>query len=200
MINPEQTSTYKLAVLVSGNGTNLQSIIDAIHKGELINTEISIVVADRDCFAIERALDHDIPTFMVERGKEFEQQLLELLTDDINLIVLAGFLSILPTSICEKFHQRIINIHPSLLPKYGGRGMYGKKVHEAVLANREKETGATVHFVTPEIDAGEIILQEKITIKEGETAEWLAAKVHQIEHKILVEAIRLLQQKHYHEN
>ena len=183
---------FKIAVLVSGNGSNLQKIIDSIHKKELMNVEISQVIADRNCFAMERALDEDIETFIVERGGNISVEIEEYLDSETDLIVLAGFLSILSEEFCKKWERKIINIHPSLLPKYGGAGMYGKKVHQAVLANHEKESGATVHYVTFGIDEGEIILQKTIKIKPNETADWLATKVHEVEYEILIEVLKML--------
>lgn len=180
----------KIAVLISGGGTNLQRIIDAIASKELPQVEIIKVIADRECTGLERAEKHKIPHILLEKNKEFYQNLMNAIPQDTDLIVLAGFLSILKTEFCEKWHRKIINIHPSLLPKYGGKGMWGANVHKAVITNHEKESGATVHYVTSGIDEGEIILQKSIKIMKGENADWLAVKVHQIEYEILIKAIK----------
>lgn len=179
-----------LAVLVSGNGTNLQSIINAIDSKELQNTRICIVIADRDCYALERSIDRDINTFLVERNKDLSSEIDILLSsENIDLIILAGFLSILSANFCEKWKGKIINIHPSLLPKFGGKGMYGEKVHQAVLDAGETESGATVHYVTPEVDEGDIIVQGNFPVEKGDTVTDLQQKVMHTEQKILIEAI-----------
>lgn len=186
----------KITVFVSGSGTNLKRIIEAIEKKELPNTEIVAVVADRDCYALERGLDNDLPTYFFDRkSDDFWEEVKEVLPKDLDYIVLAGFLSIIPKDFINLYQNRIINIHPSLLPKYGGKGMYGMHVHKAVLQNLEKKSGATVHFVTPGIDEGEIILQKAIPIKKNETPEWLATKVHQVEYEILIKALSKLEKE-----
>lgn len=183
-----------IVVLVSGGGTNLQRIIDCIDNGEIPDAKISLVVADRECFGLERAKKCNIPTHLIPRGKTFSSDLNQILPENTNLIVLAGFLSILNKEFCETFTGKIINIHPALLPKFGGKGMWGHHVHEAVLAAGEKESGATVHYVTSGIDEGEIILQKSFEISEGETLETLAAKIHEIEFEIFPKAINLVLQ------
>ena len=184
-----------IVVLVSGGGTNLQRIIDCIDNGEIPNVGVSVVVGDRDCFGLERAKNHGIPTQLIPRGKTFSSELKQILPQNTDLIVLAGFLSILNKEFCESFPGKIINIHPALLPKFGGKGMWGNHVHEAVLAANEKESGATVHYVTSGIDEGEIILQKAFEISENETAEILAEKVHKIEFEIFPKAINLVLNK-----
>lgn len=179
----------KIVILVSGSGTNLQRIIDSIASGEIPDAEISLVVADRECYGLQRAENHGIKNQLIRRGKGFSAALEALMPEDTSLIVLAGFLSILSTGFCEKYHGKIINIHPALLPKFGGKGMWGMNVHQAVLDAGEKESGATVHFVTAEIDEGEIILQGKVAVEEKDTPEILAAKVHQAEYDIFPKAI-----------
>ena len=178
-----------IAVLVSGSGSNLQRIIDCIESGEITNTKINLVVADRDCYALQRAENHQIPYQFIKREKDFSENLEKVLPENTDLIVLAGFLSILNQDFCEKYRGKIINIHPALLPKFGGKGMWGHHVHEAVIAANEKESGATVHYVTSGIDEGEIILQGKFEIAENETPESLAQKVHEIEYEIFPKAI-----------
>lgn len=184
-----------IVVLVSGGGTNLQRIIECIDNGEIPNANISLVVADRDCFGLERAKIHGIPTRLIPRGKSFSSELKQILPANTDLIVLAGFLSILNKEFCESFTGKIINIHPSLLPKFGGKGMWGHHVHEAVLASNEKESGATVHYVTSGIDEGEIILQKLFKISDGENLETLSEKIHQIEYEIFPKAINLVLSK-----
>ncbi|WHF51706.1 phosphoribosylglycinamide formyltransferase [Chryseobacterium gotjawalense] len=178
-----------IVVLVSGGGTNLQRIIDCIKSGEILNAEIAMVVADRECFGLERSKKQNIPTKLIQRGKMFSMELKKILPENTDLIVLAGFLSILNKEFCESFSGKIINIHPALLPKFGGKGMWGNHVHEAVLAAEEKESGATVHYVTSGIDEGEIILQKSFEIADDETLETLAEKIHSIEYEIFPEAI-----------
>lgn len=178
-----------LVILVSGSGTNLQRIIDTIENGEIQNAKIALVVADRECFGLERARTHNIETALIPRGKNFSEELEEIVPENTDLIVLAGFLSIINEKFCQKFAGKIINIHPALLPKFGGKGMWGNYVHQAVIEAKEKESGATVHFVTPGIDEGEIILQKSFSISENETVETLAQKIHQIEYEIFPKAI-----------
>ena len=178
-----------IAVLVSGSGSNLQRIIDCIDNGEIPNAKVNLVVADRDCYALQRAENHQIPYQFIKREKDFSENLEKVLPENTDLIVLAGFLSILNQDFCEKYRGKIINIHPALLPKFGGKGMWGHHVHEAVIAANEKESGATVHYVTSGIDEGEIILQGKFEIAENETPESLAQKVHEIEYEIFPKAI-----------
>ncbi|KQR94886.1 phosphoribosylglycinamide formyltransferase [Chryseobacterium sp. Leaf180] len=178
-----------LVILVSGSGTNFQRIIDTVASGEIRDANISLVVADRECFGLERAKNHQIKNIMIPRGKDFSEELAENIHDNTDLIILAGFLSILKPEFCEKWQDKIINIHPALLPKFGGKGMWGHHVHEAVIAAGEKESGATVHYVTSGIDEGEIILQKSFKITENDTAETVAEKVHQVEYEIFPEAI-----------
>ncbi|MBW8359141.1 MAG: phosphoribosylglycinamide formyltransferase [Weeksellaceae bacterium] len=178
-----------IVVLVSGGGTNLQRIIDCTASGEIPNAQVTLVVADRECFGLQRAANHGIPNMLIKRGQDFSANLAKVLPQVTDLIVLAGFLSILNREFCGSFSGKIINIHPALLPKFGGKGMWGHHVHEAVLEAGEKESGATVHFVTPGIDEGQIILQKPFEIADNETVESLAEKIHRIEHEILPVAI-----------
>jgi len=180
-----------IVVLVSGGGTNLQRIIDCVESGDIPDARISLVVADRDCFGLERAKKHQIKAEKIPRGKTFSEELKKILPENTDLIVLAGFLSILPAEFCTSFSGKIINIHPALLPKFGGKGMWGNHVHDAVLKAGEKESGATVHYVTAGIDEGEIILQKSFEISEGESLETLAQKIHDIEFEIYPKAINL---------
>jgi phosphoribosylglycinamide formyltransferase-1 len=186
----------KIAVFVSGNGSNLQCIIDNCKSKEIEGIEISIVIADRNCYAIQRAKNEKIDWITVDRKENWQQKIHILLKErKVEFIVLAGFLSILESNFCSKWENKIINIHPSLLPKYGGIGMYGLKVHQSVIDNKEKESGATVHFVTHGIDEGDIILQEKIDIKEDTTAASLQELIHPIEHRLLINSLKLIHAK-----
>lgn len=178
-----------ITVLVSGSGTNLQRILECIESGEIRDTKVNLVVADRKCYGLERATNHNIPAELIPRGKSFSEKLESIIPQNTDLIVLAGFLSILSAEFCTKWEGKIINIHPALLPNYGGKGMWGMHVHHAVVAANEKESGATVHYVTSGVDEGDIILQGKVTLEEGETPESLAAKVHTVEYDIFPKAI-----------
>ena len=186
----------RLAVFVSGNGSNLQCIIDAIDNKLLIDISIGLVIADRECFAIERAKKSNIKYLMINRKSiDFKAIDSELKKEKISHIILAGFLSIIDKSFCEAWKNKIINLHPSLLPKYGGKGMYGIKVHQAVIDHKEKESGATIHYVTAGVDEGEILLQEKCKVDENETATSLQNKIHVIEKEILIESLKILYAK-----
>lgn len=185
-----------IVVLASGSGTNLQRIIDCTKSGEISNAEISLVVADRDCYAIQRSEKEAIRNVIIPRGKDFSRNLQDIIPEDTDLIVLAGFLSILSKQFAEKYQGKIINIHPALLPKFGGKGMWGMNVHNAVLQAKETESGATVHFVTHEIDGGEIILQQKIKVDKDETPESLAEKIHEVEYRLLPKAINKILNHH----
>ncbi|WP_288448245.1 phosphoribosylglycinamide formyltransferase [uncultured Chryseobacterium sp.] len=178
-----------IVVLVSGSGTNLQRIIDTIDSGEIRNAKVTLVVADRECFGLERAKNHNIENILIPRGKNFSSELAEVIPENTDLIVLAGFLSILKSEFCENWNGKIINIHPALLPKFGGKGMWGMNVHNAVIEAKEVESGATVHFVTPGIDEGEAILQKSFEVTADDTPETLAQKVHKIEYEIFPVAI-----------
>ncbi|ASK28610.1 phosphoribosylglycinamide formyltransferase [Chryseobacterium sp. T16E-39] len=186
-----------IVVLVSGSGTNLQRILDTIDNGEIQNAKVSLVVADRECYGLERAKNHNIDTILIPRGKNFSNELTKVIPENTDLIVLAGFLSILKPEFCEHWNGKIINIHPALLPKYGGKGMWGMNVHHAVIEAKEKESGATVHFVTPGIDEGEAILQKSFEVTESDSPETLAEKVHKIEYEIFPIAInKVLKNQH----
>ena len=180
----------KIAVFVSGSGTNLQNIIDAIEDGTLPNVEISMVMTDRDCYAIERSLEKDIRTYVLDRKTFSEDAEHNLIDEEIDLIVLAGFLTILSPEFTSKWGSKMINIHPALLPKFGGKGMYGAKVHKAVLEANEKTSGATVHYVTAGVDEGQSICQGIFEIEEGDEVVDLQRKVAEVEGKIFIEAIK----------
>jgi len=178
-----------IVILVSGSGTNLQRILDTIENGEIRNARVSLVIADRECYGLERAKNHNIKNVLIPRGKNFSSELSKVIPENTDLIVLAGFLSILKPEFCENWYGKIINIHPALLPKFGGKGMWGMHVHRAVIEAKEKQSGATVHFVTSGIDEGEAILQQSFEVTEHDTPETLAEKVHKIEYEIFPKAI-----------
>jgi len=178
----------KVAVLVSGGGTNLQAIIDKVQAGELPQAELVKVISSKEsAFALERAAKAGIATAV---AKEQEDVLAELQACGAEIIVLAGYMRVLSPEIIKNFRNRIINIHPSLIPKYCGKGFYGMRVHTAVIEGGEKESGATVHFVDEGVDTGEIIMQEKVPVLEGDTPEELAARVLTVEHRILAEGLK----------
>ena len=185
---------FKIAVLVSGGGSNLQSIIDSIEDGSL-NCEIEYVISDRPCYGTERAEKHGIKTITLDRKelkKDLNIKIDEVLDNKVDLIVLAGFLSILDADFTEKWAKKIINIHPSLLPKYGGAGMYGIKIHRAVVADKEKKSGCTVHFVDSGIDSGEIIFQSEVDVLPDDTETTLQQRILKEEHALLPKAIKFL--------
>lgn len=177
----------RLAVLISGGGTDLQSIIDEHKKGN-INCEIALVISNRkSAYGLERAKQAGIPTACIKDQKE----LLKKLQDEkIDFIVLAGYLAILQEDLIKAYPNKIINIHPSLIPSFCGPGMYGLHVHEATLAKGVKVSGATVHFVSEEVDGGPIIYQEAVSIADLDTAEAIQKRVLEIEHKILPMVVR----------
>ena len=183
--------SVNIAVLVSGGGTNLQAIIDAEKSGIINSGKISLVVSNNpDAFALERARKAGIKTAVCnkkELGASFETELIKLLEDNkTDIIVLAGFMCILSENFTSHFADRIINVHPSLIPSFCGKGFYGLRVHEAALSYGVKVTGATVHFVNEIPDGGKIIMQKAVEIKEGDTPEILQRRVmEEAEWKIL---------------
>lgn len=190
----------RIAVLVSGGGTNLQALIRAQQKGIIQSGEIVLVISNvADAYALTRAAKANIPAVTVSRkvcgGQEpFETKLIEILEENqIDLIILAGFMSILSERFTSHFANRIINVHPSLIPSFCGQGYYGLRVHEAALAKGVKVTGATVHFVNEIPDGGRIIQQKAVYIREGDTAETLQKRVMRLaEWKILPEAAEMV--------
>ncbi|MDO4545611.1 MAG: phosphoribosylglycinamide formyltransferase [Bacillota bacterium] len=178
----------KIAVLVSGGGTNLQALIDKMADGQIRDGEIVKVISSReDAFALERAAKAGIATAV---AAEQDKVLAELQESGADIIALAGYMKVLSPEIIRAFRNRIINIHPSLIPKYCGKGYYGIHVHRAVIEGGEKESGATVHYVDEGVDTGEIILQEKVPVLEGDTPEELAARVLKTEHKIFAKGLQ----------
>jgi phosphoribosylglycinamide formyltransferase-1 len=178
----------QVAVFASGGGSNFQSLIDKKEEGKLHVTFALLLGNNSKAKAFERARNHDIPTLHIapshfEDEKKYTKKLLEELESrNIGLIVLAGYMKMIPAEVIEKYHNRIINIHPALLPSFGGQGMYGKKVHQAVLDYGAKVSGITVHFVNRDYDKGPIILQETAPVLDGDDADSLAARVLKIEH------------------
>lgn len=190
----------KLAVLVSGGGTNLQAILDAIDSGTITNAEVSVVISNnKNAYALERAKKHGIEAICIspkdyENRAAFNQAFLEQLDSyRVDLVVLAGFLVVLPEQMILRYRNRIINIHPSLIPSFCGKGYYGLAVHEGALARGVKVTGATVHFVDEGTDTGPIILQKAVEVHQGDTPEVLQRRVmEQAEWIILPQAINLI--------
>ena len=190
----------RIAVMVSGGGTNLQAIIDAVADGKITNTEIATVISNnKNAYALERARAHGIEALCIspkdfESREAFNQAFLDKLNSyNVDLVVLAGFLVVLPEMMIKEYTNRIVNIHPSLIPSFCGKGFYGLKVHEGVLARGVKVTGATVHFVDEGTDTGPIILQKAVEVEQGDTPEVLQRRVmEQAEWVILPKAIDLI--------
>ncbi len=190
----------RVAVLVSGGGTNLQAILDAERAGAIPSAKVELVLSSSpDAYALERARAANVPAFAVSRKacasqQEFERQLTEHLDRrGIELIVLAGFLSILSADFTSRYPRRILNVHPSLIPSFCGKGFYGLRVHEAALAKGVKVTGATVHFVNEIPDGGEILLQKAVAVRKNDTPQSLQKRVmRQAEWKLLPAAVELV--------
>lgn len=190
----------KLAVLVSGGGTNLQAILDAIDSGKITNAKVEVVISNNpNAYALTRAKNHGIEAICIspkdyEDRAAFNDAFLEKLNSfEVDLVVLAGFLVVIPEKMIAQYRNRIINIHPSLIPSFCGTGYYGLKVHEGALARGVKVTGATVHFVDEGTDTGPIILQKAVAVQQGDTAEVLQRRVmEEAEWQILPQAIDLI--------
>ncbi|MBL8026219.1 MAG: phosphoribosylglycinamide formyltransferase [Fibrobacteres bacterium] len=188
----------KISVFASGGGSNLQSIIDASEKG-MLNAEVALVISNNSsAFALERARKHGIKAihFSTKTHPDpaiYTQELIKLHSDmKIDLVLLAGYMKLLPKPFIALYSGRILNIHPSLLPKHGGKGMYGHFVHEAVIAAKDKESGVTIHWVTEEYDEGPIMMQRSIPINHDDTPDTLAARVLKVEHAVYPEAAALV--------
>jgi len=189
----------RIVVLVSGSGTNLQAIIDKVKKGDIKNAEICAVISSKEgAYALRRANAAGISSYVVEKRnfkseRERDIALMGLIDSlNVDLIVLAGYLSILSEELCEKYENRIINVHPALIPSFCGDGYYGLKVHEKALEYGVKITGATVHFVNKDTDAGPIIMQKAVEVKDGDTAETLQKRVmEEAEWQIMPKAVSL---------
>lgn len=184
-----------LAIFVSGRGTNFISILKAIKRGKL-NASIKAVVSNKvDCDAVKFAKENNLDVFFVSEKSQpnfinYENLINELLNRNVELIVLAGFIKLIPESFIKRFENKIINIHPALLPSFGGKGMYGMKVHQAVFEKSCKVSGATVHFVNKNYDEGKIIYQKAVDISKINSPEGIAKKILKIEHKILPFVVR----------
>lgn len=186
------SNRFSVVVCASAGGGNFQALIDS---RVALGIEISLLVVDRECGAVERAVSNGIPYIILESAKDkekFTSDFVNAIPINIDLIVLAGFMPIIPKYICDKWQGKIINTHPSLLPKYGGKGMYGVKVQEAVMRANERKAGCTVHYVSEDIDGGAIILQKTIDVDYNETPWQLGGRIFREENKLLIEAIRLL--------
>ena len=189
----------KIAVLVSGGGTNLQALIDAEKRGELGNGKITLVLSSKpDVYALQRAADNSIDSLVLSRKDytdiaTYSRALADALTEaEADLVVLAGFLTIIDEQVYERFPNRILNVHPALIPSFCGKGYYGLRVHEAALEKGVRVSGATVHIVTPECDAGPIVLQKAVEVKQDDTPEILQRRImEEAEWKILPAAVKL---------
>jgi formyltetrahydrofolate-dependent phosphoribosylglycinamide formyltransferase len=191
--------TFKLAILASGNGTDLDAIYAEMDAGKMPGVEITVVLSDKEkAPVLEKARARGVRAEFVDPvGKSREDYDAELVkrVGQVDLVCLMGYMRILSAVFVRAFPRHIINVHPALLPKYGGNGWYGMKVHEAVLAAGEKESGMTIHYVDLGVDSGATILQEKVPILEGDTPETLKARVQEVEKKAYPEAIRQVQRE-----
>lgn len=192
-------ATMRLAVFASGSGSNFQAILDAVSAGTL-PAEVVLCVSDKPtAYALERAAAHGVPAALLDPRDaaftdeaDYTARLLETLARHrVNFIALAGYMQKIPVAVVDAFRGCILNIHPALLPRFGGKGMYGKHVHRAVLEAGERESGATVHLVDAEFDTGPIVLQRRVPVRAGDTPETLAARVLTVEHRLYPEALRL---------
>ena len=184
-----------IGVLGSTKGTDLQAILDAIHSKKLSATVSTVIANRKNAYILDRAKDHSVPFYFISHigkdRKDFDAEMTEVLKKhEVDLVLLIGFMRILSSSFCREWRDRILNVHPSLLPKYAG-GM-DTNVHEEVLKNRDKETGCTIHFVTDELDSGPILIQKKCAVEEGDTVETLKSKVQILEGEAFLEAIPLM--------
>lgn len=185
-----------VAIFASGEGTNAQTIIDYFKSSKSI--KIALVVSNKSTAnVLNRARNNNIPTLIIDKHAFTEtNEVIDLLKkNNIDLIVLAGFLWMIPENLVKAFPNKIVNIHPSLLPKFGGKGMYGMNVHKAVVDTKEKESGISIHFVNEHYDEGKIIAQHKCEVSEKDTAETLAEKIHELEYKFFPKAIEVLLSK-----
>ena len=193
-------NTLKLGILGSTNGTDLQAILDSISEGEL-NAEVSVVLSNRkNAYILERAKNCNVPAFFLSHKKksreEFDAEMTAILKEHaIDLVLLIGFMRILSAKFCQEWQDRLLNVHPSLLPKYAG-GM-DTNVHQDVIINGDTETGCTIHFVTDEVDDGPILIQKKCNVEPDETVDTLKTKVQKLEGMAFIEAIQLIQNNSY---
>lgn len=186
----------KIAIFASGSGTNAQNIIERFLKHPEIRVEL-VLSNKKDAYVLERATRFNVPTRTFTRDEFYQsEKVLETLHHyRIDFIVLAGFLWLIPTCLLNEYAGRMINIHPALLPKYGGKGMYGRYVHEAVLANGEKESGISIHWVNEEYDKGDIIFQTRCPVEPDDTPESLAQRIHKLEYEYFPKVIEELLSK-----
>ncbi|MDX1543263.1 MAG: phosphoribosylglycinamide formyltransferase [Christiangramia sp.] len=184
MSDETKKTTKKIVIFASGSGTNAENIIKYFQNSNKI-TVVAVLSNRRSAGALKKAHHLNVKALLFDQDAFYNsKEVLNVLKDiDPDLIVLAGFLWLMPTNILEEFSERIINIHPALLPKYGGKGMYGDRVHKAVIENKEKESGITIHYVNTKYDEGEIIFQDTVSIEQNETPESLAQKIHELEYK-----------------
>lgn len=187
---PQGTSHKKIVVFASGSGTNAENIIKYFQSSNLAKV-VAVFSNNPSAKVLQRAKDLKVDTTCFDREEFYTTNKILHTLEEINpdLIVLAGFLWFFPSAILKKFPDRVINLHPALLPKFGGKGMFGEKVHMAVLDQKEKETGISIHYVNDQYDEGRMIFQEKIPVVPGETAEGLAAKIHKLEYKYFPQVI-----------
>ena len=182
--NPGIIMKKKIAIFASGSGTNAEKIMSYFKHHEI--GEVALVLSNKpDAYVLERAGKFNIPTHVFRRDRFYNStEVIDLMIDaEVSLVVLAGFLWLVPAALIRAFPDRMINIHPALLPDYGGKGMYGKHVHEAVIRNQEKESGISIHYVNEVYDDGKIIRQEKCEVKASDTPESLAQRIHLLEYK-----------------
>lgn len=187
----------KIAVFISGGGTNLQAIINSIEDGEINGEIIRVISSDPEAYGVKRANNHNIPVSIYDftkesREEDYKKISQELNEKEINLIVLAGFMKVMPADFVKEFEKRIINLHPSLLPKHGGVGMYGDNVHRTVLESGDKISGATVHYVDEGCDTGEVISRYMTNVYNDDTIETLSNRIHVLEHRLLTKVVREL--------
>lgn len=189
---------FKIVVLISGSGSNLQSLINASNSGSLENGIITTVISDRTASGLDRATASDINTYLIDRKVhkgDLSEKIMGKIPSDTDLIVLAGYLSILSSNFVNRWHGKIINIHPALLPDFGGKGMYGMNVHRAVIDAGHNKSGCTVHFVDKGVDTGKIILKKEVSVKSDDSPEILQKRILVQEHIALVEAVNILIKK-----
>jgi phosphoribosylglycinamide formyltransferase-1 len=189
----------RIGVLVSGGGTNLQSIIDSSERGEIDGDVVAVISNIPDAFALERARKHGIPAFAFPHKdmtrEQHEAEIINCLEQHkVDLVCLAGYLRVLTPVLINKYAGRMMNTHPALLPSFGGKGMHGLKVHQAVLDYGCKVSGCTIHFVSLDVDGGPIILQKAVPVMEGDTAESLQERILKEEHKLFPRAVQLFAQ------
>jgi phosphoribosylglycinamide formyltransferase-1 len=196
LYNNAAAEDINISVLVSGGGSNLQAIIDGVGDGRIRGARVALVISSKDgAYALTRAEKAGIPTAVVSQGEYPDadaraSRILELLAGTgTDMVVLAGYMRVVPPAVVSAYAGRIINIHPSLIPKHCGMGFYGRRVHEAVLAAGDEESGATVHYVDEGVDTGPVIMQGRAPVKPGDTPDTLAARVLEVEHVIIVKAV-----------